>query len=369
MAANAILQGVTTPHWLRMILPLVFCFSGILNAHIASCFGIRPSKIVATVFVAACVNVIWRIVQGLVFGGLDFNTVRIEVQSPSGNWLAAWIACAILLRSRFHWTILVACGVLFIGIFVTVTRSLLFPIFAATVASGLCFLLGIFWRQFEWRDLGKRLLPVAIVGAFGILLIGLVAISQPEKFETWNERLFHNADTRNMSADISYLTRKAEADSIWRRLTDSPAHLINGFGIGASYDWDQSYMPEISLVIPIDSELGADVWSIGHSTWTYSLFSGGIIAFCAYAILISGTMIVSLKAARANSSHPGPDQWLAFLPFIAAVCALSETLTSNPFNERLAGITFGMMVGLSQSFLVRASWIHMTRPPQPDLPS
>ena len=54
----------------------------------------------------------------------------------------------------------------------------------------------------------------------------------------------------------------------------------------------------------------------------------------------------------------GPDQWLAFLPFVAACCLLSETLTSNPFDERLASMIFGVMAGLSQAFLVRASWIH-----------
>ena len=56
------------------------------------------------------------------------ETVRFEVQSPATNWIAAWIACAVLLRGRFHWSLLVACGVLFIGIVITVSRSLIFPV-------------------------------------------------------------------------------------------------------------------------------------------------------------------------------------------------------------------------------------------------
>jgi hypothetical protein len=83
-----------------------------------------------------------------------------------------------------------------------------------------------------------------------------------------------------------------------------------------------------------------------------------VIGLLAHVTLIGGVMIASLLAARANASDPGPDQWLAFLPFIAACCLLSETLTSNPFDERLASMIFGVMAGLSQSFLVRASWIH-----------
>ena len=114
----------------------------------------------------------------------------------------------------------------------------------------------------------------------------------------------------------------------------------------------------IRLVFPPDQEVGDDVWFAGHSTWTYSLFSGGLIGLIAHIALIAGVMTASLRAARANDSDPGPDQWLAFLPFIAACCLLSETLTSNPFDERLAAMIFGVMAGLPQAFLVRASWIH-----------
>jgi O-antigen ligase len=117
-------------------------------------------------------------------------------------------------------------------------------------------------------------------------------------------------------------------------------------------------MPAIHLVYPPSEEIGNDVWFAGHSTWTYSLFSGGVIGLLAHLGLIGGVMAASLSAARANASDPGPDQWLAFLPFVAACCLLSESLTSNPFDERLAAMIFGVMAGLSQSFLVRASWIH-----------
>lgn len=362
MGCNAVLQGVPFAHWTRMLLPLIFLLAGLMNTHIAACMGVRASSLVTPVFVAACINVIWRIVQGFLFKGVTLETVRIEVQSPSGNWLAAWIGCAVLLRGRFHISLLIAVGVLFIGIFITVTRSLLFPVFASVAGTSLCFLLGMKWGQFDWRDLGRRLLPVGLAGALGVFFLGMVALVQPVMIERWNERLFHNAYDRNLTADISYLTRKAEADAIWKRLTTEPHHLVNGNGIGASYDWDVAYMPEISMVIPLKDGIGTNVWSIGHSTWTYSLFAGGIIAALAYAALLVGVIIFSLKGAKANSSDPGPDQWLAYLPFVATCCVLSETMTSNPFNERLAGITFGVMAALPQAFFVRASWIHLSDP-------
>lgn len=361
MVANAFLQGVDPTRSLRISLPLFLCLAGLVNAHVAGCAGITAERIVRPVFAAACINILWRIGHGFIGKGVSLATVRTEVQSPAANWLSAWIGCAILLRSRFHWSLLLACGVLFTGVIITVTRSLLFPVAASAVAASLCFLLGVRWRLYDWRDFPSRLLPVGAATLLAIIGLGLAAAASPALLDRWNERLFHHASDRNLSADISWLTRRAEADGIREILLREPVHFIHGRGIGASYHWSHAYQPEILLVFPKELETGHEVWFAGHSVWTYALFSGGGIALLAYLGLIGGTMASSLRAARANASDPGPDQWLVFLPFVAACCLLSESLTSNPFDERLAGMTFGMMAGLSQAFMVRASWIHAAR--------
>ena len=358
MAANAMMQGVAPGRSLRIILPLVLCLAGMMNAHIAGCVGVKPSRIVMPVFAAACTNVLWRIFHGFVFKGVTMETARVEVQSSANNWLAAWSGCALLLRPRFHWLLPVAVGVLFFGIFITVTRSLLFPVMASACASSLCFILGVRWGIYQPFDAVKRLWPGFAIGAVIVGAAVIAAVAEPQQIERWNERLFHHAEDRNTTADISFLTRVAEADAIFEILNREPVHYLHGKGIGASYYWHPSYIPEIHLVFPPDAELGDEVWFAGHSTWTYSLFSGGIIGLLAHITFIGGTMVASMMAARSNASDPGPDQWLAFLPFIAACCLLSETLTSNPFDERLASMIFGVMAGLSQAFLVRASWIH-----------
>jgi hypothetical protein len=287
-------------------------------------------------------------------------TGRFEVQSPATNWITAWIACAILLRGRFHWNLLVACGVLFIGIGITVSRSLIFPVVVGGMAAAACFVMGVSWKQYQWSSLGRRLLPVAAVLTLVAVATGLVALFQPLIIERWNERLFHNASDRNLGADISYLTRKAEADAIWKILSDDPVHFIHGRGIGSSYYWDSAYMPEIWMVIPKEEAGEDDIWFAGHSVWTYGLLSGGVIALASYLVLLGAVGVSSLLAARANASDPGPDQWLAFVPFVATCCLISESLTSNPFQERLVGIIFGVMAGLPQAFMVRSSWIHAT---------
>ena len=368
MLANSVLQGVQLGRSIRVIMPLVFCLFGIVNAHVAGCMGIAPGKIVKPIFAAACINIIWRIIEGFLFKEATLETVRLEVQSPANNWLAAWIGCAILLRGKFHWSLLVACGVLFIGIFITVTRSLIFPVLAAGLASTICFMLGVSWGIFRWSNLGKRLLPVGAAITLVVVAVGLVALFQPLMLERWNERLFHNASAQNLGSDISYLTRKAEADAMMKLLTDDPVHFINGRGVGTSYYWDTAYLPEIWMVFPRDDAGMDDIWFAGHSVWTYGLLSGGVIALASYLLLFGGTAVFSLWAARANASDPGPDQWLAFLPFVATCCLLSETLTANPFQERLVGILFGMMIGLPQAFMVRSSWIHTTARPLPSHP-
>lgn len=369
LIGNSVLQGVAAGRSLRVALPLVFCFLGMANAHIAGCMGVRPSRIVTPVLAAACINVLWRIFHGFVFKDASIETVRFEVQSPANNWLAAWIGCAILLRGRFHWSLIAACGVLFIGIFITVTRSLFFPVIAAAMAAGFCFVLGTVWRQYRWSSLPRRLLPVGAVVALVAVALGTAVIVEPVLIERWNERLFFNAGARNLSTDISFLTRKAEADAIWKILSDDPIHFVHGRGIGSTYYWDSAYLPEIWQVMPKKDTAVDEIWFAGHSVWTYGLLSGGVIALACYLVLFVGTAVFSLSAARANSSDPGPDQWLAFLPFVATCCLISETLTANPFQERLTGILFGMMAGLPQAFMVRASWIHASsKRAEPTLP-
>lgn len=358
MMANSVLQGVQIGRAVRVALPLAFCLFSMVNSHIAGCMGIRPSRIVNPVFCAACINIVWRIVEGFVFKGASLETVRLEVLSPANNWLAAWIGCAVLLRGRFHWNVLLGCGILFMGVFITITRSLIFPILTSGLACCICFVVGAKWGIFQWSSIGKRLLPIGAALLLVIAALGAVALFQPLLLERWNERLFHNAATQNLGADISYLTRKAEADAIWTILNKDPVHFINGRGIGSSYYWDHAYMPEIWMIIPKEETELDDIWSAGHSVWTYGLLSGGVIALLSFVSLLIGTATLSMKAARANATDSGPDQWLAFLPFVAVCCLVSESMTSNPFQERLVGIFFGIMVGLPQAFMVRASWIH-----------
>jgi len=357
LMANAFVRGVDPSRSLRTGLPFGLCLAGMMIAHIAACSGLRPSRIVAPILTAAGINILWRIAHALVFKDLSLEAARFGIQSPAINWLAAWIGCSLLLRSRFHWTLAAACALLITGILVTVTRALAFPVLASALASSFCFALGSRWRIFRWSSLPHRLLPLTAAAGIGLAALGISAVVYPLLLERWDERLFHHAEFSNTTTDLSVLTRRAEAEDMIKILRRDPVRFVHGMGVGASYTWNTAYLPELWLAYPKNSDLGTDVWFAGHSTWTYALFSGGVIGVLAHLLLFSTTAIQSLRSAFANARLPGPDIWLAFLPFVATVCFLSETATANPFFERQAGMFFGMTVGLTQAFFIRASFI------------
>ena len=87
-----------------------------------------------------------------------------------------------------------------------------------------------------------------------------------------------------------------------------------------------------------------------------------------YVALFLGVMGLSLASVKANAPYPGFSAALGFLPLVATWCLLSESLTSNPFDERLAGLMFGMMAGLPQALFTRARDLRALYPAQPFQP-
>jgi hypothetical protein len=214
MLLNAFAQGVDPGRSLRVIFPLFLCLAGLINVHIAGCAGIRPARIVAPILVAACVNVVWRITHGILFKGVTLETARTEVQSSANNWLAAFIGASLLLRRHLRPSLFVALAILFGGILITVTRSLLFPVLASALATTACLLLGARWKIYRPREIPRRFALSAALSALALAAVALMAVASPQIIERWNERLFHHASDRNLTTDISWLTREAEASAI-----------------------------------------------------------------------------------------------------------------------------------------------------------
>lgn len=359
MFGNAFLQGVPPGRFLRTGLPFLLSFAAMLNGHMAACSGIRLAHLAAPIYVTVIINIVWRMIYGLAFTEATVETVRVQILSPALGWAAAFMGCSIMLRSRFHWTLLLAAACFFTALLLSITRSLLFPIAISGVATTAFFLLGMRWGAFHLQDLFKRLIPLTVAGGGALLLIISLFIAFPSSLDRWQERLFSPTNDRNIVADPSLMTRQAEAKAIFDILDREPVHYINGMGVGASFYWDDDYFPELYSIYDKDEleEMSSDIWYAGHSIWTYSMFAGGFIALTAFIGLFITVISFSIASAAANAKNPGPDYWLIFLPAVSALCILSESATSNPFDERLLGMIFGATFSFAQAGFLRASWL------------
>ena len=188
-------------------------------------------------------------------------------------------------------------------------------------------------------------------------------MAQPNLADRWYQRLFDNRGEGGATTeDLSSLMRKAEAKSMWDILAKEPHSFLYGRGLGAAYYWDEDYYPELFLVYPEDRHQFPDeIFSAGHSIWTYTLFSTGFIGIGVVLLSFFVPMGLSLHSARLNSrTVMGPRAWdsfLVFLPFVSMWATMSESITRNPFDERFTGVLFGFMMALPQFFYNRAYFL------------
>lgn len=276
------------------------------------------------------------------------------------RFLFAWVGCAFLLRHRFTWWSLLIFG-LPLGIAaILITRSMVLPIGVSFITAGFCLFLGLIWKLYDIRFPFKKIGPLVAMGFAMVFLIVGIALVQPNLADRWYQRMFDNRGASGAtSEDLSSLMRKAEAKSMWDILAKEPHSFLYGRGLGASYYWDESYYPELFLVYPDDRHQFPDeIYSAGHSVWTYTLFSTGFIGVGITVLAFFLPMGLSLQSARLISrTVMGPRAWdsfLVFLPFVAMWATLSESITRNPFDERFTGVLFGFMMALPQFFYNRA---------------
>lgn len=343
-------QGVTPGHFIRVAVPYFMIGIGMAVAHVAGARGLTPSQIVTPMVIAGVINIGWRIFYGFAFKGATLETARMEVFSPAMNPLFAYLGVAVFLRPKFHWSSILVALVAFAGVFITVTRALIFPMAMATFLGVTCFGLGLIWRVFSLRYVPRKLLVLAGSAVFGLMVVGGVYVVSPLLIERWTNRLFHQGEGRT-SKDLSWLTREAEAKAMFDILDKEPLHYITGKGMGAPYYWDASYWPELYVIYPSDTDFSDEIWWNGHSVWTYTIFATGVIGLLFHLGLFGGAIAHGLYAVRwqARKGRVDDQTWLGFLPVFVVMCLLSESATSNQLVERLPGVMLGLAAGLPQA--------------------
>lgn len=348
---------------LRLSIPLLLVGLGLNATLIVAAVGMRPGEAVRWFLFAGLVNVCWRFLFGATATGIPLSEIRMEILSPSMRFLFAWVACALLLRHKFTWWSLVVFAIPLAVAAISITRSMALPVVISFITAAFCLAVAVLWKLYDLRFPFRKIMPLVGIGIAMILVIAGVAVAQPNLADRWYERMFDNRGQGGAtSEDLSSLMRKAEAKSMWDILAEEPHRFIYGKGLGASYYWDESYYPELFLVYPDDRHQFPDeIYSAGHSIWTYTLFSTGFAGVVVVLLAFFLPMILSLRAAKKISGTVmGPRAWdsfLVFLPFVAMWATLSESITRNPFDERFTGVLFGFMMALPQFFYNRAYFL------------
>lgn len=363
MVFVALMHGNDPSRIFRLLIAPLLLFLSISVTHIVACAGMRPGEAVRWLVVAGCVNVLWRFIHGALFSGVPLSEIRMEILSPAMDFLFAWVGVSLLLRRQFTWWIVPVLIVPMIPTVFSITRSVFFPITASAMASAFCLGLGLWWRLYRPTHPIKKLGPIAAAVAAALLGVVIMALAMPSVTDRWADRMFHNSGAGDATTeDLSALMRKAEAKAMFDILSRQPTAFIYGRGPGAGYYWDESYFPELFMVYPEDRhQFAEEIFTAGHSIWTYTLFSSGLIGIGIMLGTFFITMGLSLRAAWKNSETVmGRWAWdahLMFLPFVAMLCVLSESVTRNPFDERFTGVLFGFMVALPQFFFNRACYL------------
>lgn len=361
--AVAFFWGNETGRILRLAIPLLLVGFGLNATLVVAACGMRPGEAVRWFLVAALVNVVWRFVFGATMTNTPLSEIRMEILSPAIGFLFAWTGCAFLLRHKFTWWSLFVFGVPLSVAAISITRSLALPLVVSFLTALFCLGIAMLWRVYDLRFPFRKIGPLVAMGVAGVFVLAGVAVIQPNLADRWYERLFDNRGEGGATTeDLSSLMRKAEAKSMWDILSERPHSFVYGRGLGAAYYWDEDYYPELFLVYPEDRHQFPDeIFSAGHSIWTYTLFSTGFIGIGVVLLSFFAPMGLSLHAAWLNSrTVMGPRAWdsfLVFLPFVSMWATMSESVTRNPFDERFTGVLFGFMMALPQFFHNRAFYL------------
>ncbi|MDF1755350.1 MAG: hypothetical protein P1U89_21355 [Verrucomicrobiales bacterium] len=352
---------------LRLLIPSLLVGFAINLTLIVASAGMRPKEAMRIFFVVAVTNVIWRFVFGAFLSGLSINEARMGILSPGMRFLFAWSACALLLRKKFTPWVLVGFGVPLAVAALSITRSLVLPI-GASFGTAFCVMgLGIFLKVYDIKHAIRKVGALFGFGIACLFIIVIAAIAVPSMAQRWEQRLFDNRGSGDnvrgeTTEDLSTLMRKAEAKSMWDILAKDPHTFIYGKGLGASYYWDETFYPELFLVYPEDRhQFPLDIYSAGHSIWTYTLFSRGFVGVFLLLLSFFVCMGMSLHTFYLNSrtvaGKRSPDIFLVAFPFVAMWAVLSESITLNPFDERYTGVLYGFILAFPQFFYNRICYL------------
>ena len=359
----ALVNRVEFSWYFRNSIPPLLLLTSLCVMQVAAACGLRWRDVLWPMLIASVVNVIWRIFYALFVAGIPIEKVRVELLSPCLPFLMGYLFCGLALSRRMPWLALFVGAAGTLSYVLSITRSAFFIVGAAGLAA-VCAV----WLAKRYGALPRGFSNVKLAHLLVVLVlltgaVGVTAVTVPVVIGRWTERLFHATGAEQSSADPSALTRYAETRAFYKLLNKEPLTWIYGRGLGFPYYWDESYAVELAeFTYGNEDEFRSytsDIRFPGHSIWTYAVFSGGVVGGLLYLGLFGAAAVMSLHSTRLLRTVRDYPPEVAFLPFIALMAFLSQSLTFNPFIERAGGLVLGIVIGFPQ-FLYCQAW--RTRP-------
>lgn len=358
--AVAVLQHVNMGNFVRNSSVPVLLFVSLIVTASAAAWGFPVRTMVTPMLIAGVINIFWKMYYALVVVGIPLERVRIELLSPCQPFLIAFMFLALALRRKMPvWPVLIG-AVGMSAYLLSVTRSAVF-IFAAAALGSWMALRGTRRMGLLPADFFQRKLSHAGIAAAAVVLVaGGVGIFSPQTYERWYERIFSGGSVQEQaSIEPSAATRLAEHKAFIDIMAEDPLSWVWGKGVGADYYWDESYVPELAYYTYGNEDefrgYAASIWFPGHSLWTYAIFTSGIIGFLCHAGLFGIAIFTAVRSTRLLGALPGYSAEEAWLPFAGLLAYLSQSITFNPFQERVGGIVLGVLIAMPQ-FIHHAAW-------------
>jgi hypothetical protein len=351
---TAICYGVKLEFTMKMLLPYWLFVAGIWTGSVA-CNSLNAAwSLFFGMTAAGLVSLLFRYYYATQVRGLALEEMRYQILSPAIASLIAYVCASFCFSRKLNVSVLLTSMAITVMIGLSITRSFVITLIFA--ALGLPLLL---WRlgrgnafhsvYARWRKLG---LLIALGGA--IIGLGVAYWLRPDIFDSWEGRLYaHRTNTRS-GEDVNYITRIAEVKGIWERVSGSPWSMIFGLGFGNTYQWSFDYSEEVrSVSAAMVYSFFVPLWTAGHSPFNYALFFGGIPGLvwqiCMFLLPLSlGWRSIPLFRPVTNS------RVLKLFSFslLSVLLYLSQSITANPFAERLSahylGLSLGLLLGINK---------------------
>ncbi len=350
---SALMGHVPAGRILRVAFPY---YIFLLSVIVGSLVALSPHlmrRLLQSLLVAGVVSSIFRFYYATGVQGVLISDARYQILSPALAFLLAYVMSAVSFTYRFPWrALLLALSIAFL-IALSVTRVFLLVIaLSGAVVLYTWFKLGLNNRlhasHVKWR---MPILYIALGGAFGGFLLATVV--RPDLISVWLSRIFEaRSDVDGM--DITYITRIAESRGIWDVITSSPLFFVFGRGFGATYGWSDMYAEHIRRVsLGMLQEFDGN-WVASHIPFVYGLFFAGIFGFL-WSIYVYWRPISLYFRLLGVLSRVADPLWLRDITciFFTIIIFAIQSLTANPFGDRMATQILGLCIGLGLSLQSR----------------